>query len=377
MNPDQSQPAAPAPQPSAPSAMPTPAPQQSPAGAPTPMSQSSGKKMSKNAVIAIIVAVIVLAGAIAYGVYAYVSNTPDNLLQSAVDNLKDKKTLSATFKLVNGTEQSGVTFNGDFAATVDPANNKNGEIILGLGTGDKRVTINALSLDGTMYLKAGNAQNLGSLLATFSSDSASLSSPEFATALQNLNGQWFELNQSDVQSLAKTNGNDNVSGAVSPDDLKRVLDIYRQHPFIKADKTYADQVVNGANSAHFSLKDDVNTEVAFMQAVKDANLSTIKVTDDDIAKAKASTSTSADTTIEVWVARDSRQFTQLKMTDSKKGEESAVTLTLSNTNPTFDTFTKPTNTKPISQLFTVLLGSTLSPAEIDAMQQSQDSSLLQ
>lgn len=365
MNPDQPQPAASSPQPMAPTPA---APQPQMTATPAPM--GGGKKMSKNAIIGIIAAVVVLAGAVAYGVYAYISNTPDNLLISAVDNLKDKKSLAASYKIVSGTEQNGVSFSGDVAVTTDPSNNKNGEIIMGLGTGDKRVAINALSLDSTLYLKASNAENLGTLLASFSADSSSLSSPEFAAALKNLDGQWFELKPSDIQSIAQSSGNDNVSGAVSPEDLKKVLDIYHQHPFIKSDKTYADQVVDGANSAHFSLKDDNNTEVAFLQAVKNANLSTIKVSDDDIAKAKAAPSTPTDGTVEVWIARDSHQFKQIKVTNTKKGEESAVTLTLMSSLPTFDKFEKPSSIKPISQLLTTLLGPSISSEEFNALDQS-------
>jgi hypothetical protein len=370
MNPDQPQPVAPNPQPEPPTPQ---SPANVPTSTPAPAAMGGGKKLSKNAVIGIVVAVIVLAGAIAYGVYAYISNTPDSLMQSAVDNLKDKKSLAASYKIVSGTEQNGVTFSGDVAVTTDPGNGKNGEVIVGLGTGDKRVAINALSLDSTLYLKATNAENLGSLMAAFTSDSASLSSPEFAAALKNLNGQWFELKPSDVQSIAQSSGNDNVSGAVSPQDIKKVLDIYHQYPFIKANKLYADQVVDSANSAHFSLKNDVNTEVAFLQAVKAANLSTIKVTDEDIAKAKTESSTPTDGTVEVWVARDSRQLKQLKVTNT----DSAFTLTLMNNVPTFDAFKKPSSTKPIAQLLTTLLGPSINMDELNAMEQSDSSSLLQ
>lgn len=367
MNPEQPQNAAPVPQP-------TSAPV-SPAPAATPTS-GGGKKLSKGTIIGIIAAVIVLAAAIAYGVYAYVSNTPDNLLQSAIDNLKDKKSLAASYKIVNGTEQNGVTFSGDLAAMTDPSNSKNAEVIFGLGTGDKRVMLSGLAVGDTAYFKFTNAENLSTLMSSFGSDSV-LASPDFASSLKNLDNQWFELQPSDVKSLAQSGGNDNVTGAVSPQDLQKVLDIYRQHPFIKVDKTFADQVVGGANSAHFSLKVDVNTEVAFLQAVKDANLSTIKVTDDDIAKAKTESATSADSVVEVWIARDSHQFKQVKMTNTKKGEESSITLTLMGSLPTFDKFQKPSGAKPISELLTTLLGTSVNPAELNAIEQSQSDSMLQ
>ncbi len=345
---------------------PNPQPQEMPAATPTPAPiLKSGKKLSKNVIIGALAGAIVLAGAISYGVYAYISNSPDNLLLSAVDNLKAKKSFGGTFKIVNGTEQNGVTFSGDVAAAADPSNNKNGEVILGLGTGNKRVAINALSLAGTLYLKATNTENLGPLLSSFSGGSESLSSPEFASALKVLNNQWFEIQQSDVKSLAQNTGSDNFSGAISSDDLKRVLDIYHQHPFIKSDKIYNDEVVDGSNSAHFSLKIDAKEQVAFLQAVKNANLSTIKVTDDDINRIKTDPGTNTDSIVEIWIARSSRQLKQLKVTNTKKGDESALTLTLVDSRPTFDKFEKPASSKPISELLTSLLGPSITANELN------------
>src|SRR5690348_15053017 len=142
MNPENQQPnPAQTPAPSMPPSTPTPA----------PMPMGGGKKPSKNVMIIAIVVVIVLAAAIAYGVYAYMANTPDSLMQSAVDNLIGKSTISTTYKVVSGTEANGVTISGDFAAKVDPSDSKNVDAILGLGTDNKRVALSLLSYAGTLY----------------------------------------------------------------------------------------------------------------------------------------------------------------------------------------------------------------------------------
>src|SRR5512137_2824849 len=84
-----------------------------------------GKKSKKGLIIGIVIAVIIIAAGVVYGVYAYMSSSPDNLMKTAVNNLSKEKSLATTFKI----EQAGSTFSGDLAYTTDPANTKNGELI--------------------------------------------------------------------------------------------------------------------------------------------------------------------------------------------------------------------------------------------------------
>lgn len=337
-----------------------------------PVPASSKKRLPRNTLIGIIVAIVLVAAIGAYVAYVYVQNMPANLLSSAIDNARAMKSLAAKFTLVSGTNPT-VTFTGDVAFQQDSANAKNGEVILGIGSGEQRIGVNALSLDGSLYLKATNLEALSSLAANMSDTSSMLDLSGLGSTLKTLDGQWYSLSGDDIKSLAQTGGNNNVSGAVSPEDIKKVLDIYKQHQFIVIDKTYNDESIDGTNTAHFSVKEDKNAEVAFLQAVKAANLSTIKVTDQDITDAKQSTN-SNDVTIEVWIARDSRSFKQVKLNDTKKGEEATLTLTTATSLPTFDSFQKPANTKPISDIFSQLFGlnsATLSQEQLDALQQMQ------
>jgi len=338
-----------------------------------PATAPSKNKLSRNTLIGIVVAVVLVVGIGAYAAYAYVQNMPANLLSSAIDNARAMKSLAAKFTLVSGTNPT-MTFTGDVAFQQDNTNAKNGEVVLGVGSGEQRIGVNALSLDGSLYLKATNLEALSSLAAGMNGSSSPLDLSSLGSTLKTLDGQWYALSSDDIKSLAQTSGNNNVSGAVSPEDIKKVLDIYKQHQFIVVDKTYNDESIAGTNTAHFSVKDDKNTEVAFLQAVKAANLSTIKVTDQDITDARQSTDMN-DTTIDIWIARDSRSFKQVKLNDTKKGEEAALTLTTSSTLPTFDSFQKPANTKPISDIFSGLFGlgggAALSQEQLDALQQMQ------
>ena len=319
-----------------------------------PPAAGGGKK---NMLLWIIIAAVILVAGAAYGVYAYLSNTPENLIKAAVQNLGNEKALAATLNIENGTGSDKVTLTGDIAIKADPSNNKNGEVIVGIGTDDSRVALNALSLDGTLYLKLTQAENLGALLSSFSgAESEALSSREFATALANLNEKWFEITKDQVQAIAESSGNDSIAGTPTPEDLKKMFEIYNQHPFVKPDKTYADEVVDGSNSAHFSVKVDKNEEVKFLEALKAANLATIKVTDDDISQVKDSPEVT-DTTLDLWISRDGHKFKQLRMVSTKPGEEVTMTIVLKGQLPTFDPLVKPSPTRPVSDFYSLLLGS--------------------
>ncbi len=354
MNPDmQQQPGAPAPAPQPMATPPSPAPMGG--GQPMPM---AGKPANKNMMMGIIIGAVVVVAAIAWGVYAYVSNTPESMLQSAVQNISGEKTMAATLKIVSGTGNSKSTFTGDVAVAVDPKNEKNGEVILGIGSGDQRIGLSVLSLDESFYLKGTELERLGALFGALNAGASPSDVAELSTAFKNLNGQWFVMTKEEIQQVAQSSGTDSVSGAVSPAEIKKMLEIYTQHPFIVSDKVFADETVDGSNSAHFSLKVDKDKEVAFLQAVKAANLTTITVTDQDIAEAKSATQT-ADSTIEVWIARDSKKFKQIRIANTKAGEETDITLTLTGKLPTFDKFEKPAGAKPIAQLMNALLGAPL------------------
>jgi len=347
--------------------------------APAPVAASSGKKFNKNMLIGSIVGAVVLAGGIGWAVYAAISNSPDNLMKTAMHNLVTEKQLAGTLKIEAGTAGANTSMTGNFAVAVDPNNDKNSQVIFGLGNGDKRFAASGLVLDKNIYLKLSNAENLSTIFgaAEPSTSAEVFATPQIATMLKNINDQWFELSEQDVKSLAGNSGTTSgaaVAGA-SPEDLKRVMEIYSQHSFIKADQVFADEIVDDTSSAHFSLRLDRDQYIKFMQAVKDANLATIKITDKDIEDAKKEQERPIDGSIEVWIARDSKKFKQLRAVNAKKGEEMAMTLTVSGAIPTFEKYEKPAGTKSISELMTVLLGPSISPVELDALQNSQSSEL--
>lgn len=338
----------------------TPQPTAPAAPAEQPMPPVVGSKKSKTGlIVGIVVAVLVVVAAIAVGVWIYVTNTPDYLLQGAVTKLSKSESVAGKFTLQNGTASNGMTITGDMALKGDSKNTKNGELIVGLGTGSTRVGLNVLTVDDTLYLKGTTLDHLGALLKTFSpTEAAQFNTTEFKSFLKQLNGQWFSVSPDEMQSLTSS-GSVTVTGT-DASEIPKVLDIYQKHAFIKSDKTFADEKIEGVNSMHFNIKVDKATYVEFLEALKAANLKSFKITDADITEARNKGVDTTTTSVDIWIGRDTKAFTQVRLNNTKKNEEMALTFTFAGTLPTFDKFEEPADTKSITELFMALFGTNTS-----------------
>jgi hypothetical protein len=318
-----------------------------------------GMFKNKNILLAIVVGALLVLGGGAYAVYAYVTNTPDYLLNQATNQFwKNENAMAAKLKISTSQGGTAMTFNGDFAFQVDPSNTKNGQAVIGLGTGSSRVTVTAEVFDETLYFKLGSLQNLGSLAQSFGGDASAIyGSTEFLTAVSRLNDKWFSLSKEELKALAKETSSDApVSGSVSADDIKQLLAIYNKHPFMKPDKVYADQVIDGVSSAHFNLKVDKDQLKAFLTELKAANLKTFPVTDADIKEAETTKETSSEASIDFWVARDTKKLKQIEVSGTEAGSTTKITVTFVTNLPKLDKIEKPANALPLSKLMETLLG---------------------
>lgn len=347
-----------------------PQPPQQPATTPQPMAQP---KKSKTPLIAgLIVAALLVAGAIAYGVYAYITNQPDYLLNKSIEQLGRETAVAAKFKITTGTEANGTTFSGDFAARGDSAT-KDGEAVIGVGSGDSRVTVNTRIIDETMFLRFGDLDNLGNLMKSLApGQEGVLDSPEFKQALAGVSDRWFELTKEELANVMQSSGATGATG-FKAEDYQRLAEIYNKHQFFRADQSFADEAVEGVNTAHFSIKVDKPTLKAFLKDLKAANLESFTVTDQDINDSdKIADEFSKDIAVEAWVARDSQKLKQIKFVSKEAGSEGSMVLTFVTNLPQFEKLEKPADTTPFSEFMTLLLGpiysSSLEESEFESVE---------
>lgn len=330
-----------------------------PGPAPTQKITTGGKKSKKNLIIGGVVVAILLVAGVAYGVYAYVTNTPDYLLSTSLDKISKETAIAAKFKFQTGTEATGSSVSGDFAVRTDDAA-KAGEAVIGIGSGSSRVAVDAMAFEDAMFIRMSGLANLGALSKSLGSDQSALfDTAEFKAALKNVENQWYKLDKETLKTFASENTGDSLK----VDDLKRVVDIYNKHRFFKSQQAFADETIDGEATGHFNITMDKPAYKAFLVELKAANLSSVKVTDQDITNSdKDADDFNKNSSVEFWVTRSQKKLKQLKITDKSASSPSAVTLTFVTNLPTFPKLEKPTNAKPASDLITTLLGPSLMPS---------------
>lgn len=348
-----------------PAASPSPTPSPAPADGPQPVasqpttpvaSADAGRKKKPQVIIAAIVAAVVLAGAIAFGVYAYVTNQPDYMMGEALKQLGKQEAVAAKMSITTGTRDNATTLTGDFAVREDKAA-KTGEAVIGIGTGNNRVTITARMLQDTTYVRLGSMSNLPNLVKTLApGQEASYNTAEFKAALGRINDKWFSLTKEEAAGVAQGATSGSAAG-FKPEEVQKALEIYQKHPFFKADKTFADEKIDNVNTAHFSIKMDKPTYKAFLTELKNANLESLKPTDEEIANSdKDADDFAKNANVEFWIDRGSKQFKQVKFANTQTGSESSVVLTMMTDLPKFDKLEKPADALPFSEFMTLFLG---------------------
>lgn len=324
--------------------------------------EADRKNSNRRLVAGIFTSAIVVAILIAVGVYAIISNSPDNLLRLAMFNAVKDKAAAANVELSGGQGQPPLA--GNVAFAVDAFNNDNWRAALDTSTDNAQLNAEALVLGKEIFIK-GNGNNPEQVL-----ENNGWITIDTSLIQGKLNGDWFRITENDVQALEDIFGTPQVVAVPSSADIGRVAEIYTQHQFIKPDRIFDDEVIDGVNTAHFTLKRDNAQFVAFLEAVRDAKLQTVKVTDDEITWARDSGSEALvpGGTVEVWIGRDSKKVKQMRVTSTAGGNELVTTATFENNPPNLGDFKAPQNPKPISELIVSFLGPAFSPAGFNAAQ---------
>jgi hypothetical protein len=359
---ENNKPVQPAPTPNATPSAAAPAPQAMPTAQPvTPATGVPSGKKKRNIIIGAIIAVIVLAAAIAYGVYAYMTNQPDYMLGQALQQISKQEALAAKFKVVSGTGSNVSTITGDVAGREDKAA-KAAEAVIGIGSGDSRVTLTARTFEDTTYMRLGSLNNVPNLVEALApGQEAMYETAEFKSALGRINDKWFSLTKEEAAGLAQGATSTTANG-FNPQDFQKAAEIYNRHPFFKADKSFADETIDNVNTAHFSIKIDRPTYKAFLTDLKAANVESLKPSDSDIANSdKDADDFAKSVAVEFWIARDTKKFKQMKFVGLEQGNESEIVLTLVSDLPNFGKLEKPADAASFNEFMTLFIGASFGP----------------
>lgn len=322
--------------------------------------RSRKKRWMLIGLIAGIVALLFGGAAAAYFGY-YLPNQPENILKSALVNSfsKDKASslhFTGTAQISDTATEDGYTIDVTGAMSQEGKLNLSANIDALVAT----VTFDLRSADGKSYfLKLGGLEGAPELLAQ--SGDASLQA--YGPILAALNDQWYEINQSLIEQLT---GTTLETGSLTAADLQKLGQAYDQHPFLAVKETLASETINGRDSYHYKVTVDKTKLKAFVQAVKEAGIDSLKLTQEGVDAFNGSL---ADVDfskypIDVWIAKDDLLFMQVAFKTEENGSKLDLKLTITDYNKPVEV-EEPEDAKSIMEA----LG-TIYEAALGTMQQS-------
>lgn len=296
---------------------------------------SGGKKTGLIALIIAAVLVVFGGGAAAYYFAYVVPNKPENILKTAlVNSFSAEKVKSVGFEgdVAVSAAEEGEIFAIEYSGAASQENGKLKQLTAtaSMDVVVTNVTMDVRTVDGeTFYAKVGGLAGLPELLQASGDASAAM----YAPLLSTIDEQWYEINQSLIEQVLGSSMS--VSAGLSQADLQKIKDAYDQNQFLTVTETLADETISGVDSYHYKVAVDKTKLKAFVAAVQAANIQSLGVTTEmfDMLKSGIDSTDFSKYPIDVWIAKDSKLFTQFAFTAaSEDGETLAVTLTLKDYN---------------------------------------------
>ena len=267
-------------------------------------------------IVGLIIAVLLIAGSAAAYFFAYLPNTPENVLLQGLYNTLSREEVKSgkvdgTLKLSgdNIPEQLGdidvvASFaeNGDIGATISTSLNEN----------TYTAEIRQIG-EGETYTKFNGLNNLDDVLNAFNSGSTETNQTLqlFAPILSKLDDQWIRADETAREVTGDSTELLNATN-LSNEDADKVAEIYQRNPIIEIVEVMPDDEVNGESSKHFKTKINKDNYVNFLSELKEANIDGLTVEQSDIEAAKDEDFSKFSQ--EIWVKKSDKTINQVLFT---------------------------------------------------------------
>lgn len=318
-----------------------------------PTKSNKKKKLVMGLLAGLAVLVLGSGSAAAYFGY-YLPNKPENFFMASLAKSFDTSLKSVRFdgaievsgdsvpKEIRGLSMSGET-NSTGAMTLSAT----------LETAYAKPKLSILTADEkSMFVKMSGISGVENILtmATAGSEYEQLVEG-IAPVLEKLNDQWYEL---DTTTLTDLSG---VEAEGSPTELteeqkQKLIEAYKQHPFLTVTKELGDEAINGSSARHFEVVVQKEAMLEFVKSVKDIGIAGLKVTDEDIASFEKEIA-SVDFNrfpVQVWIDKKTKYLAQLQMSATEEGVNITGRITLKDFNADIS-ISKPENAKSLMELY--------------------------
>lgn len=247
------------------------------------------KKSKKGLIIGIIIALLVLiGGGVAFFILMLVRESPEASLKDALANFWKAENVQ-----ISGEFTGSGDSNGGFAAGLNNVKfdaKKSGSNMTGSGSFEVELAGQKIDLGfSASYIKGGefyfkidglkelsknlDLSGLSSLLgSTGDIDMGEMISEMLDTVAKKLDGNWYKITAKDLNKVSKNSSYsmncllNSADGALSPDTMQKIADIYKEHPFIEIDKDGEVKEEDGIK--YYPVKINKEEEKAFKEEAK-------------------------------------------------------------------------------------------------------------
>jgi len=322
-----------------------------------PQAPTGGKKKLLGLIVGVVAGILLLGGGAAAYYFGYmVPNKPQNVLKTAlVNSFSTEKAKSGSFEgsLSVKEEGSDDTFSADFSGASD----QDGKFTVSASIDAivTKVTVDVRSLDGkTLYAKVGGLAGLPELMAQSGNEMAAM----YAPLLNEVNDQWFEINDSLLKETTGTSTNFKLSDA----DRQKLATAYEENQFLTVKETLASEKINGTDSHHYKVTIDNDKLQGFVSAVEAAKIESFGFTPEMFTGIKDSLKDAnlSQYPLDVWIAKDTKLFTQVSFAMQNDEGTFNFRMAFKDYNKEF-TVEKPEGAKPIIDLLNSFYESILGP----------------
>ncbi|HEX7963811.1 MAG TPA: hypothetical protein VF466_04450, partial [Candidatus Saccharimonadales bacterium] len=306
------------------------------------------KRSKKPLIMGVIIAVVVVLLGGSAAAFYMIMNKPQNVLNMALLNtMSVDKVKSVNF---DGSLDIKPKDGPNIGTTFTGSGNSDGAFSVSAKVDALVTTVNAdvRSTDGkTFYLRVGGLDGLSSLLGT--------SASSYGPIIASLNNQWIQINQSMIEQL--TGSSTSLDTKLTAADRQKLEDAYKKNQFLVVSKALKDETIKDQKSHHYQITVDKDKFKAFLTAVKDANISSLKI-DANSLKSATDSVNKIDFNkypVDIWIAKGSKLIDQVSFSTTSSDTTATVRLTIDDVNKAVNVVA-PSGAKSLLEILSNLLG---------------------
>ncbi len=302
----------------------------------TPAEQKSETKINtsktKKIIAGVLIFLVAIAALAAAYFYIYIPNTPNNVLMTGLYNtyadskIKSGK-LDGTVKI---TGKDAPRFLGEIAFSGSFDEKGNVSYLVSTEVAGNPLSADITKVGEDTYVKLSGTKDLQSIIKDIKAEKyIGKNSSQTFSILSGLDGKWVKVDETFSQLTSSLTGPFKTT-ELSDKDTQKVVELYKQNPFIQIEEVLADEDIEGTPSKHFKATIDEENYLNYLKGMKEANIPQIFI--DVPAEGYQKNKDVLDESFEIWVSKPDKVINKMIVTVSSKDSSTSISITKTDIN---------------------------------------------